>query len=45
VPVVGGAAWPLDQRPRLEFMFVERCGADVLIRARPDRKGRKWESR
>lgn len=33
--VVGGGGWKMDGRPQLEFASVERCGPDVLIRARP----------
>ncbi|MBU1910680.1 MAG: bifunctional diaminohydroxyphosphoribosylaminopyrimidine deaminase/5-amino-6-(5-phosphoribosylamino)uracil reductase RibD, partial [Verrucomicrobia bacterium] len=34
-PVVGGKGWRLGRQPRLEFISVERCGKDVMIRALP----------
>lgn len=33
--VVGGQGWSMENRPRLVFASVERCGPDIMIRAKP----------
>ncbi|MBP7830265.1 MAG: bifunctional diaminohydroxyphosphoribosylaminopyrimidine deaminase/5-amino-6-(5-phosphoribosylamino)uracil reductase RibD [Kiritimatiellae bacterium] len=33
--VVGGRGWRMAGRPQLRFISVERCGPDIMVRARP----------
>lgn len=35
--VVGGPGWKLHAQPRLRFVSCERCGRDLMIRARPEK--------
>ena len=37
--VVGGPGWRMDNRPHVRFISFEVCGPDLLIRARPERRG------
>lgn len=38
-PAIGGAGWPLETAPELAVSEVRKVGKDVMIRARPVRRG------